>query len=183
MSEFLDLVDENDNVIGQEDRAIIHRDGLLHRELNIFFVTPDKRILFQQRVPKPPAYELPMLDATIGGHVDVGETAFDAALREMHEESGLMVPPEDLILLDVMHIYEEFPGFKRKNHVLRSMFLVKFSGDIASLKIEEGKSLGFLPLSLEQIAQPTDEFLERFHFIEFLVSDKMLNLYKKMLSA
>jgi isopentenyldiphosphate isomerase len=37
--EMLEIVDENDNVIGLETREKVHREGLLHREIHIWFVT------------------------------------------------------------------------------------------------------------------------------------------------
>ena len=34
--ELLDVVDENDNIIGRDKRAVIHSKGLLHREVHVW---------------------------------------------------------------------------------------------------------------------------------------------------
>lgn len=41
--EIFDVVDDQDSVIGQERRDIVHREGLLHRSVHIF-VTDGKRL-------------------------------------------------------------------------------------------------------------------------------------------
>ena len=38
--EMLEVVDENDIVIGIEPRARIHAEGLLHREIHLWLFTP-----------------------------------------------------------------------------------------------------------------------------------------------
>ena len=42
MEEKLNIVDENDEIIGEEARGKIHKDGLLHRETHVWFLTPNK---------------------------------------------------------------------------------------------------------------------------------------------
>jgi isopentenyldiphosphate isomerase len=86
--EILDVVDENDNVIGQEPRSKIHREGLFHREVHVLFITPNKEIIFQKRGINKDSYP-GLLDATVGGHVSQGETYETAALKEMEEETGI----------------------------------------------------------------------------------------------
>lgn len=43
----------------------------------------------------------------VGGHVDGGETIRQAAVREAYEEVGIIVKPEDLEFLQVVHRYDE----------------------------------------------------------------------------
>jgi len=47
--ELLDIVDAADQVIGQDLRAAVHLRGLQHRGVHIFLVTPDGKLLVQQR--------------------------------------------------------------------------------------------------------------------------------------
>jgi len=87
--EYLDLVDENDKVIGKEDRNIIYKNGWKNfRVINIIIFTKDNKILLPQRSENrrvfPNCY-----DCSVGGHVDSGETYEEAAYRELKEELGI----------------------------------------------------------------------------------------------
>lgn len=87
--EYLDLVDENDNVIGKEDRDEIYRKGLRNfRVINIMIFTTDHKIIVPQRSADrrvfPNCY-----DCSVGGHVSSGETYEQAAYRELKEELGI----------------------------------------------------------------------------------------------
>ena len=60
----LEVINENDNVVGFETRAKIHQDGLLHREIYIWFFTPNGEIIFQHRAKDKDTYP-DKLDATV----------------------------------------------------------------------------------------------------------------------
>lgn len=64
--QMLEIIDENDNVIGLETREKIHKEGLLHREIHVWFFTPRGEIIFQHRVKDKDIYP-DLLDATVGG--------------------------------------------------------------------------------------------------------------------
>ena len=87
--EYLDLVDENDNVIGKEDRNEIYRQVLRNFSVfNIMIFTSDGKIIVPQRSADrrvfPNCY-----DCSVGGHVSSGETYEHAAYRELEEELGI----------------------------------------------------------------------------------------------
>ena len=64
--EMLEVVNEQDIVIGLESRSMIHQKGLLHREIHIWFITPEGEIIFQHRAKTKDTYP-DKLDATVGG--------------------------------------------------------------------------------------------------------------------
>lgn len=76
------VVDENDNVLGQMDKAEAHRTGVLHRIAITYVENPAGQILVQIRSNG-------RLDHSAAGHVDVGESYLDAAKRELEEEIGI----------------------------------------------------------------------------------------------
>jgi len=48
--EKLILVDENDNILGYENKAIVHGgDGILHRAFSLFIFNDKKELLIQKR--------------------------------------------------------------------------------------------------------------------------------------
>lgn len=87
--EYLDLVDENDNVIGKEDRNIIYKNNWNNfRVINIMIFTSDNKILVPKRSTNRRVFPN-CFDCSVGGHVDLGETYEQAAYRELEEELGI----------------------------------------------------------------------------------------------
>ena len=87
--EYLDLVNENDEVIGKEERDIIYKNGWRNfRVINIMIFTSDNKIIVPKRSANrrvfPNCY-----DCSVGGHVSSGETYEHAAYRELEEELGI----------------------------------------------------------------------------------------------
>lgn len=87
--EYLDLVDDNDNVIGREDRDVIYKNNWRNfRVINIMIFTSDNKIIVPKRSSNrrvfPNCY-----DCSVGGHVSSGETYEEAAYRELEEELGI----------------------------------------------------------------------------------------------
>lgn len=86
--ELLDIVDDNDHVIGQESRTIVHQRGLQHRGVHVFLFTDDGKMLIQKRSADRAASPS-LLDCSISEHVKAGEDYHDAAIRGMREELGV----------------------------------------------------------------------------------------------
>jgi isopentenyldiphosphate isomerase len=97
--EVFDVVDERDVVVGREFRREIHRRGLLHRAIHIFWLRGDGRLCLQRR-----SYAKDhcpgLLSSSCAGHVDAGEDYLAAAVRELREELGFDVSPDALIEVD-----------------------------------------------------------------------------------
>lgn len=101
-SESIDIVDEDNNIIGESDVATAHVQGLRHRIAGVFVFDTDGD-LYLQTGNKYGKYDL-----SAGGHVRKGESYEDAAKREMLEEIGLEVP------IQFVSIF--FPSDARLNH-------------------------------------------------------------------
>jgi isopentenyldiphosphate isomerase len=95
----LNIVDENDNVIGEEERKVIHEKGLLHREVHVWFVTPDNQIIFQHRAKNKDTFPN-LLDISVGGHVEIGDSYIETVIKEVDEETGVKIKQSDLIFID-----------------------------------------------------------------------------------
>ncbi len=91
-SEFFDVVDENDNVIGKASREECHKRGLIHRSVMFFIFDDEDKVLVTKRTKTKdffPGY----WSIVLGGHVHVGESYDEAVVREMEEEAGLKAKP------------------------------------------------------------------------------------------
>jgi isopentenyldiphosphate isomerase len=175
--DFLDLVDEKGNIIGHEERKIVHKKGLLHREVHIWLYTPKGELVFQMRSPTKETYPN-LLDASIGGHVDTGEEWLESAVKEAREEAGLIVKPDDLTFIEQHRVNVFDPVTKMTNNNLRNNYALAFNGDIGDLRIEEGEITDFELWPIDKLFELNDEEAER--FIPSLLEEESKHMYRKI---
>ncbi|MCP5405144.1 MAG: NUDIX domain-containing protein [Pseudomonadaceae bacterium] len=146
----LDVVDENDVIVGQRLRSDIHREGLRHREVHVWFVTPEREVVFQRRSPTKDTFPN-LLTSTAGGHVELGQTYLEAAIREVEEETGIHIRPEDLTELVKVAIttHDDVNGLYNKP--FRVSYLYLFRGNPNNLRAEKGDGAGFALIPLAAI--------------------------------
>ena len=89
--ELLDVVDEQDRVVGQATRREVRRRRLLHRFSSVFCRDPAGRLYVHRRTDDKDVYP-GMYDMTAGGVLAAGETYLEAARRELAEELGVAGP-------------------------------------------------------------------------------------------
>lgn len=93
--EFLDVVDENDNVIGKAEKSEIYSTELLHRIVHIFIFNKEGKLALQMQGENKKFCPLHWVTSA-AGHVQSGETWKEAALRELKEEIGITVELKEL---------------------------------------------------------------------------------------
>lgn len=86
--EILDIVDENDVVVGQSPRGEAYARGLRHRCVFIQARDAGGRLFVHRRTPTKLVFPS-LYDMFVGGVVGAGESYDDAALREAEEELGV----------------------------------------------------------------------------------------------
>lgn len=90
--ELLDLVDEEDNVIGTVWKSEAHGNpGMIHREIAVGVFNDLGEVLIQQRSmnkTSPGSWEI-----SAAGHIGAGENPDIAVKREVKEELGLDIEP------------------------------------------------------------------------------------------
>lgn len=85
--EVIDLVNENNKIIGEVLKSKAHNEKLWHREVGVIIINDKNEILLQQRA-RNKRYPLKWV-ISAGGHINVGEKPEDAAYRELDEELGI----------------------------------------------------------------------------------------------
>jgi len=91
--EIFDIVDAEDRVIGQAPRSRCHGDpSLIHRVAHVLVFDQAGRLLLQKRSATKDV-QPGKWDTSVGGHLDLGEDYLSAAVREMHEELGIIDTP------------------------------------------------------------------------------------------
>jgi isopentenyldiphosphate isomerase len=100
--EILDIVDENDEVVGQARRGDAYARGLRHRAAFIQVRDARGRLFVHRRTPTKLVFPS-LYDMFVGGVVGAGETYDDAALREAEEELGVSGLPRPVFLFKFLY--------------------------------------------------------------------------------
>ncbi|MCA9361324.1 NUDIX domain-containing protein [Candidatus Kaiserbacteria bacterium] len=175
--EKLNILDKQGNILDQEYRDVIHQKGLLHGEVHVWCVTPEDELIFQHRAKDKDTYP-DLLDATAGGHVDLGETYDESAIKELKEETGLDAEVGDLIFLrtEIKNSFDEVTGMT--NHPRRNVYLLKRKVNIEELTIEDGEALGFVSYPISKLLDLDEQEAKK--FIPTLLDEDGLSLFKEI---
>lgn len=161
--ELWDVLDVNGNPTGR----IIERSGLLtageyYLGVHIYIINSKGEFLIQKRAKckrhYPDIWDLNM------GHVIAGETSKQAAIREISEEIGVRLEPDDLKLVE-RFVWEEY-------HHLIDVWLVNKDVDIRSAVLQQEEVselkyvsktelLGLLTETSESRPSRPHEYIER----------------------
>jgi len=157
--EWLDIVDNDDVVIGRAPRDVIHREGHKHRAVHIMLSNSAGQWFVQKRSESKDTNP-GLWDTSAAGHVDSGEGYRECAVRELHEELGIRISEQSLVFCGRLLPNEE-TGFE-----FVEMYRV-VSDDalkLESAEISEGKWLDPDELQLWMRANP-HEFTSVFHTV------------------
>ena len=192
--ELLDIYDENGIHIGQEDRKIVHKEGLWHKTVHCWLYDNEGYVYFQIRAKEGTLY------TTSSGHLASGETVKEAFGREIYEELGLSIDYEKAEKINVVKFImnrEEKDGSIFKDRAFANIYMYNLDGDyslfnfdpeevkgvvklkakeaLELLKTEEGTIKG---IHIKQINNKIVTSEENFQYCNFLVN-KGENGYEK----
>jgi isopentenyl-diphosphate delta-isomerase type 1 len=86
--EIFDVVNEQDEVIGQQPRSEIHRLKLNHRAVHVLVFNSRGELFLQKRSMKKDCFP-GVWDSSASGHLASGESYDACCVRELREEIGL----------------------------------------------------------------------------------------------
>ncbi len=139
-SEVFDVVNEHNEVIGQETRGEVHKRKLLHRAVHIFVINSRGKIYLQQRSHLKDVSPLKW-DSSAAGHLDAGESYAASAIRELNEEIGIEVTATELAA--------EIPAGDNTDHEFVELRLAKHDGPIRCLPEEIATGEWFIPEDID----------------------------------
>ena len=111
--EIWDLYNRDFEVIGEHIRGKEMPEDGYHLVVHIWIRNPKGEYLMTQRSASKKTY--PLAWECVGGSVLKGEESLHAALREVHEEVGIVLKPEEG--RKVLTIVREFTGGVRVNDI------------------------------------------------------------------
>ena len=149
--EVIDIYNENNEGLNiQKMRSEAHKSGLWHRVSHIWIYNSNREILIQLRSENKELYPN-MWDISVAGHIGAGEEPVISALREIEEEIGLSVKPEDLQFFKIRKhkiVYREI-----KNNEFCYVYFLKFNGDIKKLILQEEEVAKIQFLSFDKLEE------------------------------
>jgi isopentenyldiphosphate isomerase len=145
--EWVDIVDEQDRVVGRATRAEMRAGNLLHRCVAIFCFDADRRRVYVHRRTAHKDVFPNLYDMSVGGVVRAGEDYASAARREIDEELAIAGPVPELLF---RHRYE---GSLSRSHT--AVYQVSWSGPIRHQASEVAWGAF---LTIEEVAQNTPGF-------------------------
>ena len=93
--EMFDVVDQDDQILRQAPRSVVHANRWLHRAVHIFVFNSGGQLLIHRRSATKD--EAPLkYTSSASGHLSAGEDYATAAVRELEEELGLSCTVEFL---------------------------------------------------------------------------------------
>ncbi len=147
--EIFEIVDDNNNIIGESTRKQAHEKGLTHKSVMFFIFNKKGELFLNQRSTKKefnPGY----YSIVLGGHVTKGDSYEQTVIREAKEEAGITEKPH--FLANFQSRYKE----KDKENVALYYFVINREPILDKNEIEHGK---FTPI------EKIEYFLKKEKFI------------------
>ena len=175
--ELLDVVDENNNLIGKtEDRELIHQKGLYHREVGIWIMNEKGEILVQKRSANKK--QAPNKWGVTAGHVDAGQEPIEVAIREVLEEIGLELSKEDIEFLFVVKKYKKFSDTQYNNN-FQCIYFTKTNREISEYIIQEEELSEVKYISIEELEKIIENKDEKYTFSKSEYFEKLIEILKE----
>lgn len=136
MDEYIDVLDKLGNPTGQiELKSVIHTKGYYHQTTHVWFFTSDGFVLLAQRSAKKTICPL-LWAVSVAGHIDAGENAKQAAVRETREEIGLSIAETDLHNIGVFESFTTYDNGIIDNE-FHNTFIAELKAPLTALTPQE----------------------------------------------
>ena len=157
--EVFELVNEQDEVIGQEYRGIVHRKGLLHRAVYCWVFNPEGDVLIQRRSPLK-KIGANQWDLSVAEHLQPGEDYLTAVVRGLSEELGINTETSEVAgPLQPTHRRELHQGEFHDVELVRSY---RLEGWPDGVELTDGEVAEVKWISLEKLQEEVSKEPEKF---------------------
>jgi len=149
MAEIIDIINDQDEVVGQARKDDAHKKHLLHR-IGVVYVFCGDSLLVQKRSVEKDG----LLDHSSAGHVHAGETYEQAAMREMREEIGLDTPIQFLGITNARHAGARDGKYTHRYGVYTARITPT---QAAGLALSSREVSAMIPMTIEDIKKKMKE--------------------------
>lgn len=150
--EYLNVVNENDEIVDRAKREDCHKNNLIHRAIAIFVFNDDGKLLLQKRSRFKDLCKS-YWACSVSGHLDIDESYEHAAKRELKEELGIELALEQSFFIKVRQ--------ETDSENVR-LFLAKNNGPFDFNK-KEIEKLGFFSINeIKEMIKKDEKFTKCF---------------------
>jgi isopentenyl-diphosphate delta-isomerase type 1 len=151
VTEWIDVLSESGEATGRiKAKPDVHRDGDWHRAAHLWIATRDRRVLLQRRADTKESWPS-LWDISVAGHVNAGENARDAAVRETFEELGLSIDANDFAHLGTLRYQAVLNGGAYRENEFHEVFFVRREVELASLRLDAAEVAEVALVRLEEL--------------------------------
>lgn len=146
MAELWELVDinkEKTGIIYERGKESLIPEGMYHMVASVWIKNEKGEILLTQRHPDK---NLGLLWECTGGAVVMGESCVEGASRELFEETGIKIPPNELTYI----------GDTIKSYWIVEIYLGKVVSDEIELKLQKEEVVDAVWILPEQMEEKKD---------------------------
>lgn len=132
--EILEIVNEQDEIVGTSLKSEIHRNRLFHRSIILQVINEKNELLLQKRAANK-TFDANCWTCSVTGHVSLNEDYESATLRETQEEIGLTLTTKDLVYLGKPMVFDE----TQKDDLCAgptAVYLFKAKGHLEDIQIQ-----------------------------------------------
>lgn len=134
MKEIIDELDETGAATGRRfTRDFVHRRGLWHRTVHVWILNSSGELLVQRRSSFKESHP-GLWDISAAGHCSSGDSSRGAAVREVKEELGLDLNPDQLEYL--FSVPQQFRAGDFTDNEFCDVYLLRTDVPIESLDID-----------------------------------------------
>lgn len=161
--ELFDILEEDGSPAGiVRERGVAHREGSLHPTAHVWFVRQGQQggydILLQKRSGDKDSYP-GCYDISSAGHVPAGEDYLSTAIREVREELGLDIAPEELEPVGIRRVRMDsvFYGRPFRDNERSQVYICRRPVETEQLTLQKSEVESVVWMNLEECVKRVQE--------------------------
>lgn len=159
--EYLDVYNENHEMIGTYSRDEVHAQGMWHNTIHCWLYDNEGNVYFQVRSDDNKLY------TTASGHVQAGETLNEAFGREVKEEIGIEINFEEAELVKINHwkMDKEKNGKITKDRAFSHIYILNIKKEPKEFNFSDGEVNGVVKLNCDEVLNLFKDETDEIHGI------------------
>jgi len=135
-TEYIDVISPDGNLTGvSKSRNEIHQEGIWHRSVHIWVLNDKEELLIQRRALEKESHP-GLWDVSCAGHIESGDSSRQAAVRELKEELGLTIQPEELERIFTIESHFILNNGTYKDNELVDVYLLRKNINVQALQLQ-----------------------------------------------